>query len=424
MNIVNMYNHLTFMYIAEQTRMNVHSARTTCGNIDGSYTCTYNSGYAGSGTTCEDVNECLAGADNYDMNAICTNTVGSFECTCDEFHIGDGVTCIDKDECALDTHNCHSNATCTNTDGGFTCACNSGYTGIGHTCTDINKCLVNTHNCDENAQCTNTDGSFECACDEFWTGDGLIYTDIDECDSAAIIECENEGDTVVCVNHVGADYTCECNPTGYRDPDNSDGFNCVAYAGDPAKCADYHLAANCPDGTLRNSGNQGNCDPERGCAESCCTADQGYVLADDDEAVSLISDIEFRSGLPWYFHCLGAYRLIECAVRNCQADTTAFNLSNGQLESALDTSAPNAFSAGDELDNCPTTADTDGLGTVGEWMIRTSLGSSTNRAFILIVLPDNNPTNELAAYIYDIRQRQGSGEFNPFTSQWYISSYD
>ena len=44
-----------------------------------------------------DVNECLHGTDNCDLNAKCTDTIGSFECTCNQGFIGDGQTCSGKE---------------------------------------------------------------------------------------------------------------------------------------------------------------------------------------------------------------------------------------------------------------------------------------------------------------------------------------
>ena len=38
------------------------------------------------------------------------------------------------DECAAGTDNCDDNAICTNNDVSFTCACKTGYTGSGITC--------------------------------------------------------------------------------------------------------------------------------------------------------------------------------------------------------------------------------------------------------------------------------------------------
>ena len=43
------------------------------------------------------------------------------------------ILCLDIDECIEGSHNCDVNATCLDTDGGFYCTCNNGYTGSGTT---------------------------------------------------------------------------------------------------------------------------------------------------------------------------------------------------------------------------------------------------------------------------------------------------
>ena len=72
------------------------------------------SGYENSANgSCQDINECAAGADNCDANAKCSNTIGSFTCACNHGYEGDGVTCNDIDECARETDNCNEFATYT-----------------------------------------------------------------------------------------------------------------------------------------------------------------------------------------------------------------------------------------------------------------------------------------------------------------------
>ena len=43
-----------------------------------------------------DVNECDLGQDNCDADATCANTIGSFTCTCNEGYTGSGVNCNGK----------------------------------------------------------------------------------------------------------------------------------------------------------------------------------------------------------------------------------------------------------------------------------------------------------------------------------------
>jgi hypothetical protein len=69
------------------------SANGTCTNAPGSYACGCNTGFAGDGKTCTNIDECTSGANNCDVNATCTDTVGSFTCACNFPYVGDGVTC-------------------------------------------------------------------------------------------------------------------------------------------------------------------------------------------------------------------------------------------------------------------------------------------------------------------------------------------
>lgn len=51
------------------------------------------SGYEWTGTTCVDIDECTLGIDNCSEFATCGNTDGSFTCTCEDGFIGNGVIC-------------------------------------------------------------------------------------------------------------------------------------------------------------------------------------------------------------------------------------------------------------------------------------------------------------------------------------------
>ena len=98
-----------------------------------------------------DVHECDVDRDNCSTNAICINSIGSYICQCQSGYTGSGVTCngtkisyfltlknvnvsSDINECAIGTDNCDTHAVCTNTVGSFTCTCRSGYDGDGTTC--------------------------------------------------------------------------------------------------------------------------------------------------------------------------------------------------------------------------------------------------------------------------------------------------
>ena len=94
------------------------------------------------GRTCVDVNECEADLPRCDTVrglAQCANTNGSFTCTCNPGWAGSGLPglCQNVDECELDLgiNNCHPNAICTDSPGSFSCACpDSGFSGDGVTC--------------------------------------------------------------------------------------------------------------------------------------------------------------------------------------------------------------------------------------------------------------------------------------------------
>ena len=81
-------------------------------------------------------------------------SLGSFTCTCNPGYSGSGFACSDNDECASSP--CDEHATCTNEPGGFACSCESGYSGDGVTCTDIDECASSP--CNMNASCTNLSG--------------------------------------------------------------------------------------------------------------------------------------------------------------------------------------------------------------------------------------------------------------------------
>ncbi|KAL9974450.1 hypothetical protein ACROYT_G011482 [Oculina patagonica] len=86
----------------------------------------------------EDIDECITGNHECDVNANCTNTVGGHNCTCKEGFHGNGSSCSDIDECSNGSHKCDVNANCTNTVGGHKCTCKERFYGNGHSCSDNN----------------------------------------------------------------------------------------------------------------------------------------------------------------------------------------------------------------------------------------------------------------------------------------------
>ena len=83
-----------------------------------------------------DLNECLLGIANCDINSLCRNTDGSFTCECLRGYIGDGNTCdYVHDPCGpLGQNHCDQNANCTETPTAYTCTCHDGYVGNGFEC--------------------------------------------------------------------------------------------------------------------------------------------------------------------------------------------------------------------------------------------------------------------------------------------------
>ena len=83
---------------------------------------------------CLDINECRDGTDRCSLDARCFNMQGSYTCSCNSGFHGDGMSCSDIDECAEGVHDCHWNAECINTEGSYRCSCLNGYHGNGKQC--------------------------------------------------------------------------------------------------------------------------------------------------------------------------------------------------------------------------------------------------------------------------------------------------
>jgi alpha-tubulin suppressor-like RCC1 family protein len=67
-------------------------------------------------------------------DAVCSETAGALACTCNTGFAGDGVSCADVDECTAQASPCGAHATCTNSPGAFSCACDAGFIGDGTSC--------------------------------------------------------------------------------------------------------------------------------------------------------------------------------------------------------------------------------------------------------------------------------------------------
>lgn len=192
------------------------------------------------GLACDDIDECANGTAGCDANATCSNSPGSFSCTCNAGYSGTGLNCVSLASTTVSitspatsstintvtptvsgtaTANttvtlAHGSSSTTFSSGNsgswsfnvpsswglvfgatsvtFTAsvpsgatssttvsiACSAGYQPdtTPTTCVDINECLVSNGGCDAHATCTNSAGSHSCACNAGYTGNGVTCT--------------------------------------------------------------------------------------------------------------------------------------------------------------------------------------------------------------------------------------------------------
>eukprot|EP01134_Creolimax_fragrantissima_P001032 CFRG1032T1 len=456
-----------------------------CTNLFGGFRCTCEHGFEGDGLTCSDVDECATNMHTCDdVSSFCVNKEGGFSCTCRPGYEDYNSSCVDINECAVESpmHNCSTTLeVCINTPGNFICACIAGYERDGNACKDINECEAGTDNCDDNAACSNTEGGYECICNApYWTGNGMYCDDVNECsDSDNQNSCNEKGDHVICKNKLGAPHACDCE-AGYYDLDSGEDFDCRPYSAAPT-CDNFFDVSACPTGKSQIKGaNEVLCDPVNGCEDTCCTQDtclywiaasggETNYCGEDGNPINGVESIQCPSdGCNNTVCCQSGADIIPSALLQCTRDeellnfenmdlasadddrpTSGYNFLNNitfwsvypgtftrwdptdvsgkfaepQLESVVNEEGTNAFPAGDSTLNCPDTPDKDPAGTTGEWLLRTANGDKNDRSSLLIVLPDENRTTELSAYIYDIRSARVNA-LDYSTPQWYISAYD
>ncbi|XP_078495862.1 sushi, von Willebrand factor type A, EGF and pentraxin domain-containing protein 1-like [Ciona intestinalis] len=140
--------------------------------------------------TCSDINECEE--QPCDPNASCRNRIGSYTCTCNEGYSGTGSTCTEILCPALNNPASGSvTITSRNVQGVANYECNTGYRLDGPqvitcfsngrwsstppACVDENECITGAQ-CDIHATCSNTIGSYTCQCHQDYTGTGEVCT--------------------------------------------------------------------------------------------------------------------------------------------------------------------------------------------------------------------------------------------------------
>jgi cysteine-rich repeat protein len=247
---------------------------------DGCFACAVETGYTCDTkmpTTCADIDECTKGTDDCDANAACANSIGSFTCTCNNGYKGSGKTCTDKDECGADGgNNCGANTNCTNTPGSFSCACKTGYKGTPTAgCTDKDECGADGgNNCGANTTCTNTPGSFSCACKTGYKGDPVAgCTDKDECGADGGNNCSTNAN---CANTTGS-FSCTCK-TGYM----GNGTTCSACSCGAYSCSSTACKTSCSADS--------DCATNYFCSGSTCKVSAVQISVADTHACITLAD--------------------------------------------------------------------------------------------------------------------------------------
>ncbi len=264
----------------------------TCTNMPGGYTCTCDTGYTGDGMTCQLANPCSTNNGGCDPHATCTNDAGTAHCTCDTGYTGDGMTCQLADPCLANDAGCGSNATCASDAGTAICTCNPGFANDGGACQQVDPCFTNNGGCDLHATCSSDGGMAVCTCDLGYVPDGGICQHINPC-------ITNNGGcdpNAVCTNDAGA-ALCTCDPGFMADGGICQPINpCLSNNGgcDPnATCANDAGAAICacnsgyvPDGGICQHINpcitdNGGCSQSATCANdagaAACTCNSGFA---------------------------------------------------------------------------------------------------------------------------------------------------
>eukprot|EP00547_Thalassionema_nitzschioides_P010716 CAMPEP_0194260710 /NCGR_PEP_ID=MMETSP0158-20130606/45650_1 /TAXON_ID=33649 /ORGANISM="Thalassionema nitzschioides, Strain L26-B" /LENGTH=690 /DNA_ID=CAMNT_0039000807 /DNA_START=31 /DNA_END=2103 /DNA_ORIENTATION=+ len=103
---------------------------------------------------------------NSEDNQLCDEQSGKCKCETGYFQpSGLGGTCEPEDECEAGNNECDRNAICVDRTPGYTCVCKEGYEGAGFrgTCRDIDECEDEAlYDCPSSEICINTNGGYRC----------------------------------------------------------------------------------------------------------------------------------------------------------------------------------------------------------------------------------------------------------------------
>ena len=138
---------------------------------DGSYGCVCRPGFSGTGTFCENINDCIV-IDNNNIahpgnpcyHGDCVDQVNSYLCHCYPGFTGPSCATMENNgnPCTGNHTICENGGVCIpGGDNGYTCSCLKGWTGI--TCeTSVNEC--EDHHCFVDAPCVDIHNTYFCQC--------------------------------------------------------------------------------------------------------------------------------------------------------------------------------------------------------------------------------------------------------------------
>ncbi|KAM9444831.1 fibulin-2-like [Clarias gariepinus] len=311
-----------------------------CHPVDGRAQCSCSSGFSlmPDGRSCEDIDECAAGAESCGPGFDCINTDGSFSCRarlrCPAgFTVDSQGQCTDIDECRTVTAPCSPGFNCINTVGSYTCQrkiilCGRGYHSSpdGTRCIDTDECETGVHRCGEGQICHNLPGTYRCDCRPGYQYDTYrrMCVDVNECWRYSGRLCAQ-----TCENTPGS-YRCSCT-SGFTL--SSDGKNCE----DVNECLSSpcgHLCVNVygsyqcycrPGHYIREDAHTcediDECSQSTGhlCAYKCVNTPGSYDCACPEHGYSMSPNRR------------SCHDVDECTVgaHNCTAEQTCYNLHGG-----------------------------------------------------------------------------------------------